>query len=184
MRIPIEALELWRFASTDETRESIAAMQFASDGKEMVASATDGHRLGQVRWTAESRTGVEPFHLRGAEVKAALKRATKEERLAGAEYRDGALHFGRMALQVQELEDCQYPDVALVISPKGVKGDGATFGLDLGYLVDVLNWMKACGKESNRLQVTAPTTAHSPMRLDAMGEGPAALFIIMPMRLD
>ena len=56
-----ELVALAKLASTDETRQPIMRMRFESDGKQLLAIATDGRRIGVLRLKADVPHDSTPF---------------------------------------------------------------------------------------------------------------------------
>ncbi len=69
-----ELVALAKLASVDETRRPIMCLRFESDGKQMLAIATDGRRIGVLRLKADVPHGSTPFavNIQAAAFSAAL----------------------------------------------------------------------------------------------------------------
>jgi hypothetical protein len=204
IKIPIEALELARFASRDPSRGNLGWIQFRISCGKATATATDGHRLGRWIWTlaVEEEVGSDgSFYLPAVEVASALRSAAKKDRLFGAELTlgfapdtDANLKFGALLVGLKCSREITYPDTDQVIPrreqdslPTGTYEKpikvGSAIGIDFNYLADVLLWAKACSCRPE-MRVLA-STEHDPIRIDT--ENPDCtdngIFIIMPVRL-
>lgn len=180
IHIPIEALELWRFASTDSSKEHMQwiCIETAHPGS-VQATATNGTILGRVEWEGAGLDS--PLFLKAIDVKTLLKRATKKERLRGGTLTSDGLIVGTMTPQPMCTDyKHTWPNVAAVIPAPGDQHTKVFF-VDFLLLGSVLAWAKATAR-SSRMSFNAPQQNRGPIRIDTTYDryAPAGLFVLMP----
>lgn len=208
IRLPIEALELARFASDDADRPNLHWMELAlgAMGTSFVVSTTDGHRMARYVWVPEQSErmalGKQPIYILAKPVQKklnALKR--KGDRMHGAslcvEGEWLQFHVGEPLGRITNTATApslQFPIVDTVIPnpklsanwhPGQEKLRGTKIGVNMGYLADVFKWTERCDwRPEVQITVTGPI---EPIRIDVANIDGAsagqALFVVMPCRL-
>lgn len=202
MKIPIEALELVRFASTNEGRTTLEWLRLENGAsKEMRATATDGTMLAQLTWMPNDESDLAmPVHLSADDVRAHLKRVPKKARQEGGDVKAGSVvpHPGGMhTLQLHELApqhvmsdpNPNFPDTSQIIPPRELsefndkKPQGVTFGMNLYLIQRVHDWAKATNNQTRMTFTGSDPLSPFRMDLDLPEIGGAVVFVVMPCRI-
>lgn len=205
MRIPIEALELVRFAASRiRDRPNLEAIELRTENGFNTATTTDGHMLGRYTWQSDDGGLVHsPLLLRVETIAGHMKRISKKERVTGGELiiaveglQPPVCHIKLGGLEPEPIEvmDVNFPDTNSVIpsgkqlAPNGtVVGEyhiGAQFGVDLKLLARITDWAKACNRSTPGvvMKVTA-SGEFDPLRIEAEDGDGKVIFVVMPVRL-
>lgn len=195
MQIPIQALELARFADlTKKDSQSVLQwLQIRPLGEHILqASATNGAMLGQFAWLTSSFDRKEVY-LDAKELTNLLGASGKRNRKLG-----GALDIYASTLQIGNdapkplttapPEDVTYPNVEAVLPEEELDEEvqgtmGTVLGVNLKLMSHVYQWLHAVdGKSEVRMVVRGP---YDPIRIDVpvFDTGGRALFVVMPCRL-
>lgn len=130
-----ELVALAKLASVDETRRSIMCLRFESDGKQLLAIATDGRRMGVLRLKADVPHDSMPFavNIHAATFAAALSACLDLGPLVTTIHVDtSAVRILGIGLSVEILEArVNYPDWRKVFDIARGKAEYAAFNAEL-----------------------------------------------------
>lgn len=191
LTLPKAVFELHRFASKDDNRANLHRVEIRQAGDQLagqfVATATDGHRLCQVTFTAapEDNFGQFPPSILLPEH---LLKATKPKGKAtvgtvSATGDDMRIQTGDLVGECDTETSLTFPDVAQVIPQVNTGAGCPVAGFNLGYLADLAAMLKGCGA-SVAPAMSWPAEPTDPMRADAdCGNGVALVYVQMPVNL-
>ena len=191
MRLPIQALELARFADLGQN-SAIAWISIKPVGKHiMQASATNGASLAQYAWIDVGHDKREVC-LNAEDVMKMLKDTAKKDRLLGGSLNDNVLQIGNelgKPVRVVPHEEINFPPIEQAIpedalDPKDEGPRGSVFGMDLRLLIKVQEWLRGVG--GNPVVKIITRGPQDPVRIDVATfetTGGTALFVVMPARL-
>lgn len=185
MKLPIEALELIRFTSDDETRPNLHWLKVEGT----TAVATNGYMLAKYVWEGDSMVEAvsieDPLFVDAGSLAHAMKQSTKKNRSHGAKVDPVEMLVELHMLQPQRVtmeRQVNFPDEGQVIPKRDDKATGEVLGINMKFLADIHAWFKAVGWETEaRVQTGGP---YEPIRIDAeKPEHGCATFVVMPCQL-
>jgi len=198
MNIPRAVLELHRFASTDTIKPKpnihrVHCERDATDKNTYIAVATDGHRLGMVRWQVSAGDDKLPetFALDASACKTILKGATKGSFYTVTDIADGkaTLHGftsgAESSCKSSTCIDDIFPPWRKTTPPQNAVGaiGVGTIGLNAEYFADVTIFLKKCGVTQFAVRFDLPSDALSPVRIEYAGDEWTFIYVLMPTRL-
>jgi len=177
-KVPVEALALVPIASTDPERKNLHWLQLKpmSGQHGLVATATDGHMLGQVSWETKERVLSGPIHLRASQLKKKMRSVGKNGWSKGATFhitdKRIQFHTGEPEPIDTEEDSVSFPDTAQVMPPDHLEVctykpefNGVALGLDLAFIDTVHTWMKDIRRGHFRTKLLIPGP-FDPVRID------------------
>lgn len=191
MQIPIQALELARFADRAASADATRWLQLKPIGPHMMqASATNGAMLGQFAWLTMNNGGEE-IYLNAKHVMEILKASSKRNRLLGGSLTGAVLQIGNETpkpLEVGEADAVHYPPVDKVVPDENLDDalegtPGSCLRVDTKHFEAISKWLKDVqGTSTVRFVFRGDI---DPIRVDVpvFDTGGRAVFVVMPSRL-
>jgi hypothetical protein len=193
LTLPKAVFQLHRFASKDENRTALNNVRITQHGPQaartFIATATDGHRLCTVEFTAADTDdcGLFPSDVL---IPASILNSTRPK----AKLTSGVLSGTGDVLSVQTGElsgtfdkagEWRFPDTQQVIPPRGAR-DGVACrvaAFNLHYLADLAAMCKSCGERNIAPELSWPAHNLEPLRADVQLGGCDVVYVQMPMAL-
>lgn len=200
IRIPIEALQLARFAYAGDGRDHMKWLRINSPTPNaMRATTTDGHTLAQWEWECVESVLVDPLYLYAPDVAESLASVPKKVRLMGArldtEIAGDTDAFSwesdqELFVPVKTSRIGDFPRVDQVMVSRELRqrmGEmGVKLGIDIRKVATLLDWSRAVNRNA-RFEMTIHEGKTEPVRFDTTAENEPregnGTFLIMPCHL-